>query len=92
MVSQEGQITDRFTRAIEQLGAEQLQVRLGGIYALERIARDSPGDHWPIMEVLTAFVRENAPLEQIEIEQESSVLEEDTGQAHSSKNKAEGSV
>ncbi len=57
-VAQEGQITERFTRAIQQLGSKDLQVRLGGIYALERIAKDSPKDHWPIMEVLTAFVRE----------------------------------
>lgn len=66
-VSQEGQITERFTKAIEQLGAtdgqggKKLEVRLGGIYALERIARDSERDHWPIMEVLTTYVRENAP-------------------------------
>jgi hypothetical protein len=60
-ISQEGQITERFTRAIEQLGSEKLEIRLGGIYALERIARDSEKDHWTIMEVLTAFVRENAP-------------------------------
>jgi hypothetical protein len=60
-VAQEGQLTERFTRAIEQLGSEKLEVRLGGIYALERIARDSPKDHWTIMEVLTAFVRERAP-------------------------------
>ena len=59
-VAQEGQITERFTRAIAQLGDEKLAVRLGGIYALERIARDSERDHWPIMEVLTAFIRENA--------------------------------
>jgi len=59
-VAQEGQLTERFTRAIEQLGSEKLEVRLGGIYALERIARDSPKDHWTIMEVLTAFVRERA--------------------------------
>lgn len=58
---EEGQITERFTRAIEQLGHEKLEVRLGGIYALERIAKDSEKDHWPIMEVLTAYVRENAP-------------------------------
>jgi hypothetical protein len=57
----EGQITDRFTKAIEQLGAVKLEVRLGAIYALERIARDSERDHWPILEVLTAYVRENAP-------------------------------
>jgi hypothetical protein len=62
--TQEGQITDRFTKAIAQLGEqgpEKLAVRLGGIYALERIARDSERDHWPIMEILTAYVRENAP-------------------------------
>jgi hypothetical protein len=58
--AQEGQVTDRFTRAIEQIGSEKLEVRLGGIYALERIARDSPEDHWAIMEVLTCFVREKA--------------------------------
>ena len=57
-VSQQGQITDRFTKAIDQLGKENLAVRLGGIYALERIARDSESDHWAVMEVLTAFVRE----------------------------------
>ncbi len=62
-----GQITERFTRAIDQLGApdgdgnKRLEVRLGGIYALERIARDSEEDHAPIMEILTAYVREHAP-------------------------------
>jgi len=60
-IAGEGQITERFTRAIEHLGSEKLEVRLGGIYALERIARDSQRDHWPIMEVLTAFVRERSP-------------------------------
>src|SRR5712691_8827678 len=66
-VDREAQITNRFTQAIGQLGAElkdgrpNLEVRLGGIYALERIARDSPRDHWTIMEILTAYVRQNAP-------------------------------
>src|SRR5262249_23676715 len=56
--TQEGQITDRFTKAITQLGDTNLAIRLGGIYALERIAKDSASDHWSVMEVLTAFVRE----------------------------------
>jgi len=60
-VAQEGQITERFTRAIEQLGNRKRVIRLGGIYALERIAKDSADDHWTIMEVLTTYVRENAP-------------------------------
>jgi uncharacterized protein YjbI with pentapeptide repeats len=61
-VSQEGQITDRFTRAVDQLGGDDLTVRLGGIYALERIALDSPRDYGPVMEVLTAFARQESPL------------------------------
>jgi uncharacterized protein YjbI with pentapeptide repeats len=60
-VAQQGQITERFTRAIDQLGHAQLDVRLGGIYALERIARDSAADRTTIGEVLTAFVRSHAP-------------------------------
>jgi uncharacterized protein YjbI with pentapeptide repeats len=56
--TQEGQITDRFTKAIAQLGDKNVAVRLGGIYALERIAKDSEDDHWAVMEILTAFVRE----------------------------------
>lgn len=56
-----GQITDRFTKAIDQLGHASLDVRLGGIYALERIARDSKQDHPQVIEVLTAYVREHAP-------------------------------
>ena len=51
-VAREGQITERFTRAIDQLGSDKVPIRLGGIYALERIARDSAEDHWPVMQVL----------------------------------------
>lgn len=61
--AQERLITERFTKAIEQLGNDKLEVRLGGIYALERIAKDSDKDHWTIMEVLTSFVQEKSPLQ-----------------------------
>jgi uncharacterized protein YjbI with pentapeptide repeats len=60
-MSREGQVTDRYTKAIEQLGSKELlDVRIGGIYALERIARDSARDHPTVMEVLTAFIREHS--------------------------------
>ena len=59
-LSREGQVTERYTKAIEQLGSEKLDVRIGGIYALERIALDSARDHPTIMEVLTAFIREHS--------------------------------
>jgi hypothetical protein len=66
-LTRQGQITDRFARAIDQLGKTDargnrvFEVRLGGIYALEQIARDSEQDYWPIMEVLAAYVRQHAP-------------------------------
>lgn len=55
-------VTDRFAKAVEQLGNGTIDVRIGAIYSLERIAKDSPKDHWTIMEVLVAFVRNKSPL------------------------------
>jgi uncharacterized protein YjbI with pentapeptide repeats len=58
---QERELTERFMRAVDQLGHPALDVRLGGIYSLERLARESPENHGPIIEILAAFVREHAP-------------------------------
>ncbi|MCX4919906.1 pentapeptide repeat-containing protein [Streptomyces sp. NBC_00687] len=59
-LAREGQITDRFTRAIDHLGSETLDVRLGGIYALERVAKNSPDDRPTVTDILSAFIREHA--------------------------------
>ena len=59
-LTEQGQVTDRYTKAIEQLGSKELDVRIGGIYALERVARDSARDHPTVMEVLAAFVRDHS--------------------------------
>jgi uncharacterized protein YjbI with pentapeptide repeats len=59
-VTERGHVTDRYSKAIEQLGNDSLDVRLGGIYALEQIARDSARveeDQATIVEVLSAFIR-----------------------------------
>jgi hypothetical protein len=68
-------ITENFTKAVDQLGSDKLQVRLDGIYTLERIlherisrkskswkSRESEPNqwYWPVMETLTGFVRERA--------------------------------
>lgn len=71
-VAEQGQITDRLNKAVEGLGAEKtvkdeygestkpnLEVRIGAIYALERIAQDSLRDHIQVMETLCAYVRNN---------------------------------
>ncbi|HUR08307.1 MAG TPA: hypothetical protein VM347_37615 [Nonomuraea sp.] len=39
-VAQKGQVTDRFSKAVEQLGSQSLDVRIGGIYALDSVGRD----------------------------------------------------
>lgn len=60
----QGQITDRFAKAVEQLGqpgAEKVDVRLGAIYALERIMRDSAVDQPAVIDILAAFIRVHAP-------------------------------
>lgn len=57
-VSQEGQITDRFVKALDLLGRrDSVEAKLGGIYSLARIAHDSQRDHIPTMKILAASAR-----------------------------------
>src|SRR5438093_4695930 len=56
----EAQLADRLTQAVEQLRDHNPEVRLGVIYALQLLARTSESEYWPIMEILTTFVRERA--------------------------------
>lgn len=63
-LTREGQVTERYVEAIKLLSSDNLTQRLGGIYALERIMRDSEKDHQVIVEVLASFVRQHAPIRQ----------------------------
>jgi Pentapeptide repeats (8 copies) len=49
------QVTDRYIRAVEQLGSGSPDVRTGAIYALERITVDSPDDRRTVIAVLASF-------------------------------------
>jgi hypothetical protein len=55
--AQRGQISTRFASAIGLLAQSQP----GAVYALEQIARESPQDHWSVMETLAAFARRALP-------------------------------
>ena len=59
-VTREGQITERFTRAVDQVGSSNVDVRIGGLYALERIAKNSEADRNSVQFLLGAFVRGHA--------------------------------
>lgn len=65
-LTRRGQIADRFTRAVDQLGnAGSLDVRLGGIYSLEQVARESHDDRarLAVYDVLTAYIRRRASVD-----------------------------
>jgi uncharacterized protein YjbI with pentapeptide repeats len=50
-------ITDLYTKAVEQVGSDKAPVRLGGFYALERLAQDNPGQRQTIVNVVSAYLR-----------------------------------
>ncbi len=56
-----GQVTERFTNALERLGSSELYVRIGGVHALEHVMRDSASHHDDVVEVLAAFIRDRVP-------------------------------
>jgi hypothetical protein len=60
-IAQQGQVTERFTRAVDQLGNSSEDVQLGGIYALQQISRNSDAERSAIHEILAAYVRNHAP-------------------------------
>ncbi|MFJ8003307.1 pentapeptide repeat-containing protein [Streptomyces fagopyri] len=61
-LTREGQVTDRYVEAIKLLSSDDLTQRFGGIYALERVMRDSEKDFSTVVKVLAAFIRMRAPL------------------------------
>ncbi|MGW6419420.1 pentapeptide repeat-containing protein [Streptomyces sp. NPDC055055] len=61
-IIEEGQITTRFNTAVVNLGSDSVDVRLGGIYALERIMKDSPPDQGSVVSVLSAYMRRHSPV------------------------------
>ncbi len=60
--SQQSLLNEQYQKGAEMLGSEVLSVRLGGIYALARLAREHPEEyHVQIMRLLCAFVRRPSP-------------------------------
>jgi Pentapeptide repeats (8 copies) len=78
-----GEASGRFGEALRLLG--DVDVRLGGIYVLERVAQDAPQlYHGPMVEVLTAYIRGHAPWPPVETEP--------TSTAHASKRRPSADV
>ena len=55
------QTSERFVKAVEQLGNDKSpDVRIGGVYGLEQLARDAQSEQPVVFDVLAAFVRGHA--------------------------------
>lgn len=59
-IARDAQVIERISYAIDKLCTYKLEAQLGGIFTLERISQEYVKEHWMIMEILTAYVRENA--------------------------------
>lgn len=53
----ERRVTELYTKAVEQLGSGHAAVRLGGLYALGRLAQNTPEQRQTIVYVLCAYLR-----------------------------------
>jgi uncharacterized protein YjbI with pentapeptide repeats len=72
LLGREGRASDNFIKAIDQLGNKNVHAKIGGVAGLGRLLKLVPGgsphgsgidgDYWPIMDTLTAFVRQSIPV------------------------------
>ncbi|WP_405467080.1 hypothetical protein [Streptomyces canus] len=60
-LTRRGQVTDRFTKALERLGSPMEYVRIGGVLALEQIVQDARDQAPHAAQILNAFVRDRTP-------------------------------
>ncbi|UOZ09016.1 pentapeptide repeat-containing protein [Amycolatopsis sp. WQ 127309] len=53
----EKNVTELYAKAADQLGSAEAPVRLAGLYALERLAHNNPGQRQSIVNVICAYLR-----------------------------------
>ncbi|MGW6271715.1 pentapeptide repeat-containing protein [Streptomyces sp. NPDC055060] len=82
-LNRRGQVTDRFIKALERLGSDELYVRIGGILAMEQIVHDAPDQAAHAAQVLNTFIRQRAPRWEND-------REKGEGRAHPSRDALEG--
>lgn len=60
-LTRQGQIAERYSHAVDQLGSSKPETQLGGVYGLEAIAKQSRGDRQMVFETLAAYLRTCVP-------------------------------
>ncbi|SDL27511.1 Pentapeptide repeat-containing protein [Nonomuraea jiangxiensis] len=54
---EQGHVTGRYDKAVEQFGNPEAPVRIAGLYALEQLAQDTPALRQTIVDVICAYLR-----------------------------------
>ena len=79
-IAQQSLLNERYERGAEMLGSPVLSVRLGGIYALRRLAEEHPElYHIQIMELFCAFLRNPTSSEESRDRENDQTLPPQTG-------------
>ena len=59
-------ISNQVSKGFEQLGGDKVEIRMGGIYSLEGVMNTSAHYHRPILETLSAFIRDHTKIDTVE--------------------------
>jgi hypothetical protein len=78
-------VTEQYTKAADQLGSDKAQVRLAGLYALERLAQDNPDLRQTIVNVICAYLRMPYVPPPVHIDTKRSLLSPESWLARSAK-------
>ncbi|NNH75639.1 pentapeptide repeat-containing protein [Nocardia uniformis] len=62
-LAQQTAATESLSKAAERLAADRPEARMAGIYILERLADETPDARTTVVDILAAFVRGRAPLQ-----------------------------
>ena len=80
--AERGHNNERYQKGADMLGSDVMTTRMGGVYALERVAQEHPHEyHVQIMKLLCAFLRHRAKNSGEEAEAESKELRLDLNAA-----------
>src|SRR5690606_17168510 len=68
-------VLQQFSKAAELLNNDKIEARLSGIYLFEKIMNSSKDFHFPVIEILSAFIREKRNNNKFEVNDENPIPE-----------------
>jgi len=63
-IAQESLCAERYQKAIELLGSDNVMTKVGAIYSLEYVSRYSLKNYWAVMDIFASYLRKELRLEE----------------------------